>query len=80
MADPMDQEATKYARKQFVRASIDTTQCDIRSTHGVVYIRGVLKAYGGAPYSDLRTEAERVARVLRQKAGIRDVIIEVQYK
>lgn len=80
MADPHDVEATKIARKQFVRHHIDVTQCDIRSSHGVVYVRGVLKAYGGAPYGDLKIETERVARILKQKPGIRDVVLDALYK
>ncbi len=80
MADPKDVEATKIARKEFIKHRIDVTMADLRVSHGVVYVRGLVKKEKGAPYEDLRTEMERIGRILRQRPGIRDVVIDCQYR
>lgn len=83
MADPKDVEATKAARREFSKRAVDISQADLRVMHGVVYLRGTVKAMrsgDGAMGGDLRSEIETIARVLRQKAGIRDVVIDVTYR
>lgn len=80
MADPKDIEASKYARREFIKHRIDISMCDLRVTHGVVYLRGVVQSERGAPYEDVREETLRIGRLLRQMQGIRDVVIECQYR
>ncbi|MDI9641339.1 hypothetical protein QPK87_06670 [Kamptonema cortianum] len=75
MADPSDVAATKLVRSEFGKRMIDTTQADLRVTHGVCYIRGALKTIKGGP-SDLRKEVEIISKVLRTRQGIKDVVID----
>lgn len=80
MADPHDVENTKLVRRQFMRHHVDINQADVRVSHGVVYIRGVIRKQPNAPYADLRQEVERITRILRQNPNIRDVAIDVTFR
>lgn len=75
MADPHDVAATKMVRSEFGKRMIDVTNADMRVTHGVCYIRGSLKPIKGGP-SDIRKEVEIIMKVLRQRAGIKDVVLD----
>jgi len=68
-------EATKAVRKEFARRPIDTTLMMVTSAHGVVRLTGQVKAMRGHQM-DLRSEMELIAKVLRQRPGIRDVVLE----
>lgn len=74
-----DRQATKWARTHFTKRGIELGRCDFRVTHGVLYLRGVVTTNGAVDFSDLRTEIANIARVLRQKPEIKDVVIECQY-
>lgn len=75
MADPKDVAATKLVRQEFSKRNLDTTRSDLRVTHGVCYIRGSVGTMKGGP-TDVRAEIETIAKVLRQRPGIRDVVID----
>lgn len=79
MADPKDLEATKLVRREFNRRAIDTSMADIRVSHGVVYIRGTVKPIRGGA-ADVRSEVELIARTLRTRGEIRDVVLDVTYR
>lgn len=80
MADKTDIDATKRARREFTKHHIDITRADLRVLHGVLYLRGVVQSEGGASYEDVKVETERIGRIIRQLQGIRDVVIDVQYR
>lgn len=80
MADPNDVSATKVARSMFSRRGIDTSRADLRVMHGVAYLRGTVSAVRGAGVGDLKAECELIARLLRQKPEIRDVVLDVTYR
>lgn len=80
MADPKDIEATRNARREFVKHRIDLTLADLRVMHGVVYLRGTVQAEKGASYTNVREETERIGRILRQLQGVRDVVLDCQYR
>ncbi len=79
MADPHDVAATKIARREFNKRHLDTTMADIRASHGVVYVRGVIKPIRGGA-TDIKAECELIARVLRVKPEIRDVVLDCVYR
>jgi hypothetical protein len=79
MADPADVALNKLIRSEFGKRMIDTTAADLRCTHGVVYIRGSLRPIKGGP-TDLRAEVELIGRILRQRAGVRDVVIDCSFR
>ncbi len=72
---PEDASAMKLVRSEFGRRMIDFTHADIRVANGVCTIRGVLKPMKGGP-ADMKSEIGLVARILRQRAGIREVVLE----
>lgn len=75
-----DVRAVKSARSEMARRGVDLTLADMRCMHGVMHIRGTVKALRGSNITDIRSEMELIARVLRQKAEIRDVILECSYR
>ncbi|BBO24124.1 MAG: hypothetical protein HND43_01955 [Armatimonadetes bacterium] len=79
MADPRDIEATKYARREFIKHRLDVTMAEIRVSHGVVYIRGIVRRDPQAHYDNVSNETERVGRLLKQRPEIRDVVVEAKF-
>ena len=80
MADPLDVAASKLVRKEFGRSGLDITYTDLRVMHGTCYIRGTISLSRGGDAVDPKAELERVARIIRQRPGIKDVVIDVRYK
>lgn len=80
MANEDDVRGTKYARSEIGRRGIDATLADIRVMHGICYIRGSLKGLRSANIPDLRSEMEKIAKILRTKAEIKDVVIDAIYR
>ncbi|HVL38674.1 MAG TPA: hypothetical protein VM328_04705 [Fimbriimonadaceae bacterium] len=80
MADPNDVAATKLLRTTMVKHNIDLTLADLRVSHGVAYIRGSVAAQRNSGITDIRTEIEKIARILRQRPGIRDVVVDCRYR
>ena len=80
MVDEKDVIALRYARSELSRRCIDISRADVRMAHGVLHIRGDLTPLPNCTFSDLKTEVELIARVLRQKPEIREVILEVSYR
>lgn len=79
MADPQDAANSRNMRREFIKHHIDVTLADIRVTHGVVYVKGTVRAEKGSNF-DIRLETERIGRLMRQRQGIRDVVIDCQYR
>lgn len=77
---PEDVRGTKMARAEFSRRGVDLSTADIRCMHGNVYVRGTVSRMATANYPDLKAECELIAKVLRTKAEIRDVVLEVMYR
>ena len=80
MADPRDVAATKMCRREFTRKGVDVSAADIRVMHGVCYLKGQIKMIMGEGKIDLKEQVQLVARILRSKQGINDVIVDVNYK
>jgi len=72
-----DRLATKLARSVLAKRGIDVSRCDMRVTHGVCYIRGLVRPMPGVVIPDLKAEMENVAKALRAKQDIRDVVLEI---
>lgn len=79
MSDPKDIEANKIVRREFNKRQLDITLADLRVSHGVVYVRGVIKSLPGTS-ADAKTEVEHIVHLLKLRPEIRDVIIEAQIK
>lgn len=71
-----DTETTRMVQREISRRFIDAAGLDVKSMHGVVYLRGYIQRLRGHDI-DLKHELEVINRILRSKPGIRDVIIDV---
>ena len=71
-----DAEMTRMVRREISRRYIDSSNVDVKVMHGIVYIRGYITRLRGHD-TDLGDEMDIILRILRQKAGIRDVVCEV---
>jgi len=80
MANPEDVRLTKMARSELGKHGFELTHTDLRVTFGVLYIKGTVSAMRGATFKDAKAELELVSRVMRQRAGIKDVVIDVRYR
>jgi hypothetical protein len=70
-----DIEGVREVRKELARRPVDTSLLMITYHHGVVRFTGQVKAMRGHEL-DLRAEMELIAKVLRTKPMIKDVVIE----
>ncbi|MDO8586041.1 MAG: BON domain-containing protein [Armatimonadota bacterium] len=74
-----DAEMTRMVRREISRRYIDSSNLDVRVMHGVVYLRGwVDKLRGHHQDVDLKEELEVIHRILMQRPGVRDVVIETE--
>jgi hypothetical protein len=80
MADPSDVAANKLVRKEFGRSGLDITYADIRVMHGTCYIRGSISLSKAGEAVEPKAEMERIVRIIRQRPGIKDVVVDVRYK
>ena len=79
MIDARDVNGLRLVRSELARRGIDTGRADVRLMHGVLTIRGTVKAASGSNFGDLKSEMEQIARFLRQRADIREVILDCAY-
>ncbi len=80
MADPKDVEATKIVRREFTRRNVDTTMADIRVSHGVAYVKGTLRMQRGGDGGDIKATVDGIAKALRTRTEIRDVVIDASLR
>jgi hypothetical protein len=64
-------------RREMARRQMDCSMVEITASHGVIYLRGTVRQVRGQAV-DLKQELTHLCTVLKQRAGIRDVIPEVQ--
>ena len=70
-------EMQLLVRRELARRPLDCTMVEIHVSHGVVYLRGTVRAVRGHDI-DLNHEVAILQTILKQKSGIRDVINELQ--
>ena len=73
-----DAAATRMVRQQIARRYIDCSLLDIKVSHGVVYLRGIIRNLRMYPDIDLKKEIDTITGILVRKHGIRDVNWDVQ--
>lgn len=71
-----DAATTRMVRREIVRRRLDDSRLQVNAMHGVVYLRGEVRALdrGGV---DPHEELHILSRILRSRPGIRDVVLEV---
>ena len=71
---------TKLVRSQIARRAVDTSLLSVNVVGGVVHLIGVLRPIRGNPNIDLKEEMNHITSILRQKAGIREVVWDVSLR
>lgn len=74
-----DIEGLKLVRKELARRPIDISLLNIQYLHGIVRLSGQVKAMRGHEM-DLKAEMELIAKILKQRPGIRDVVLDCIYR
>lgn len=80
MKDPNDVRGLKAVRNLLGKRGIDFSRADVRVVKGRVDIRGMLSVVKGFDVQDLEAEVMEVAKMIRRKAEIKEVSIEVIYR
>lgn len=79
MVDPRDVHGLRVVRSELTRRGLDIGRADVRLMHGVLTIRGTIGSLPGSNVSDVKMEMDHISRFLRQKAEVREVIIDCAY-
>jgi hypothetical protein len=80
MADPNDVRGTKAARSVFGRKGVDVSMADVRVLHGVLHVRGVVRPIKGNGITDIKKQVEDTVKVLKNKAEIKEVVLDLAYR
>lgn len=75
----VDLETRRLVLREISKRHVDTSLMTVSVSHGVVYLRGTVRGIRGHDI-DIKNEMEVIRRILRSKAGIRDVIIELTFR
>jgi hypothetical protein len=74
-----DLHGLRHARVELTKRGIDASRADVRVRHGVLSIRGPVRRAPDFKFEDLKHEMEHLAVIMRQRAEIREVILDVIY-
>jgi hypothetical protein len=77
MAGVEDAGHTRMVRGQIARRYVDTSMLDVRVSHGIVHLTGVIRALRTHKDMDLKKEMDVISTILKGKSGIRDVVWEI---
>ncbi|AIE87290.1 hypothetical protein OP10G_3922 [Fimbriimonas ginsengisoli Gsoil 348] len=80
MVDQKDVRGLRTARTEMSKRGIDIARSDLQLRHGVLMVRGVIVPMPGSNISDVKIEMDHIARLLRQKPEIREVILDCKYQ
>jgi hypothetical protein len=72
-----DAEMTKMVRSQIARRSIDASMLNVRCSHGIIYLVGVIRVLRTHADMDLAKEMELISTALRSKPGVREIVWDV---
>ncbi len=70
-----DVEMVRAIRRELARYPIDTSETIVSCNHGVIHLNGRVRPVRGHE-DEFNTEVHTIQKVLRQRQGIREVIVE----
>ena len=70
-----DIEMVRYVRREMARRCLDTGQVTVSAMRGVIHLNGTVKPLRGHE-NEFEEEIHALHRVLKQRAGVRDVVME----
>lgn len=79
MIDEKDLRGLRQARTEITKRGIDIARSDIQVRHGVLTVRGMVASAPGSHIPDVKHEMDHIARLLRQKPEIREVVLDCVY-
>ncbi len=79
MVDQKDVNALRQVRTELTKRGIDIGRADIQMRNGHLTMRGSVSPMAGVTIPDIRMEVEHIARLLRQKPDIHDVVVDIKY-
>lgn len=71
-----ERAASKAARTLLTKHGLDISRAQVSVIHGICYIRGIITAMPGYRITDTQAEVERIGQFIRQKPGVRSVVVE----
>lgn len=74
-----DVETRRMVLREISKRHLDISRLDVQVFHGVVYLRGTVSGVRGHDI-DVKAEMELIRRILRQRPGIRDVVVDVIFR
>ena len=74
-----DIEVRRMVLREISKRHLDTSRLDVQAFHGVVYLLGTVSGVRGHNV-DPKAEMEIIRRILRQRPGVRDVVIDLIYR
>ena len=75
-----DVQMTRMVRSQIARRSIDSSLLNVRCSHGIVYLVGVIRVLRTHADMDLQKEMEHISAAIRSKPGVREVVWDVSQR
>jgi hypothetical protein len=79
MVDQNDFRGQRIARAEFARRGIDISRSDLYLMHGVMYMRGEVKAMPKVSIANMESELGLICKILRQRPEIRDVVMDIKH-
>jgi hypothetical protein len=70
-----DVETVRAVRRELSRHLIDVSEATVTAAHGVVHLYGRVRPIRGHE-EEFEQELHNLPKILRQRTGVRDVIIE----
>jgi hypothetical protein len=80
MVDEKDVHGLRQARSEMSKHGLDLAGADLQMRHGVLFVRGTIGCVPGSNLEDPKHEIEHLARILRQKPDIHEVIIDCSFR
>jgi hypothetical protein len=78
MVDQNDFRGQRIARSEFARRGVDISRADLYVMHGILYMRGEVKPMPKSLILDMNSEMGIIAKILRQRPEIRDIVLDVK--
>lgn len=78
MVDQNDFRGQRIARSEFARRGVDISRADLYVMHGILYMRGEIKPMPKSLILDMNSEMGIIAKILRQRPEIRDLVLDVK--
>lgn len=74
-AKTQNREMCNDIRREFARHSVNTSEVQVNTSHGVIHLYGRVRPMRGKE-TTFESDITNLLKALRQRSGVRDVIVE----